>query len=287
MNPQVEHISELRDLLIERYKADPNSIRGFGTMRWSAFNDTFGGFRPGEVVTITAETGMGKTSFMLNWLMDAVQQGHPALLISLEERWAATAERLAVMTARKPMLEWQPEELGGIMEIWKGVPLYYLDHHGRIDQAQAFAAIEKAVKDHGAKMVVIDHMDYLRRTPEKGENEAALIGGFMQDLAGAAHKHDVCVLLVAHPRKTEVKGIHRREIGMDELKGSSSIKQESDAVLSVFQPDPNTTEMLLRFQKIRSIHFSKNNGGFLRFEFDPKTLWFRELSASVEWGKDD
>jgi replicative DNA helicase len=280
----VEKIDNLRDLLIARFKADKRSIRGFPTTRWDAFNNAFGGFRPGEVVTITAETGMGKTSFVLNWLMDTVQQDIPSMLVSLEERWSATAERLAVMTGGKPMTEWEPSDLGGIVEVWKGVPMYYLDHHGRVEQHKAFGAIRESVEKYAVKFVVVDHMDYLRRTPKQGESEAALIGGFMQDLAGLAHELDVCVVLVAHPKKTEVKGVEkRREIGMDELKGSSSIKQESDAVFSVFQPDPSSTEMWLRFQKIRSIHYSQNNNGVVRFQFNPNNLWFSELSLAVEW----
>lgn len=100
-----------------------------------------------------------------------------------------------------------------------------------------------------------------------------MVGDFLRRLAGLAHEYNVAILLIVHPTKTGEKGLKNREIGIDEMKGSSSIKQESDAVFSLFRDKDFT---YLRFLKIRHHLYSKYLNAMIAFRFDQTNLRFEE-----------
>lgn len=282
--PEIRSLAELSNLLIKAFRTSRESLYGRPLTCWPIFSESFGGTRPGELITVTGETGSGKSSLTLNWALNAARNGISALLVSLEERWEATAIRLASMTAKKPFKDFDPTDMGGIIEIWPGIKLWYLDVHGPQKDDYLLETIRVAKETLGIQLVVIDHLDYVEKTFRPNEGESYTIGHFLRRLCGTIHKHEVTAILVAHPKKLEVRGIGAREVGMDELKGSSSIKQESDAVISIYQPNRERNETILRFQKIRHPTYSRNTMGYLRFMFNSKTLWLEELSTAVEWG---
>ena len=282
-----QHVSDMREDLIRRFQADPKEYQGYPTVRWPAFNDGIGGFTPRSLTTITADTGKGKTSFAINWLMDAVSQGYGGLFVSLEESWEDMAEILAVMVGEKPLKSMEDAEVGGVISAFDSMPLWYVNKHGRIPQKLLFEAMRKAVELKDVKFVLIDNMDYIIRDRSR-DSESSSIGDFMCDLAGLSKALNVATVMIVHPSKLGQKDPKKiREIDPDEMKGSSAIKQESSNVFSLFRPNPQTTEMALRFAKIRSRHHSKNTGSIVRFSFNPSTLWFKEISHYPEWGKYD
>lgn len=58
-----------------------------------AFNDTIGGFAPGEVIILTAPTGGGKSAVMLWWCEEFLKAGANVLYITLEMSYEETMER--------------------------------------------------------------------------------------------------------------------------------------------------------------------------------------------------
>lgn len=283
--PQVKHISQMFDLLVESYLRDPREILGYPTLNWHAFNQAFGGARRGEVITVTGETGCGKTTFAINWLLDTIRQKKPSLLISLEIQWFSVLRQLAQMIQDKPFEKFGDTDIAGVGGVLRDLPLYVLDVNGMVPDKLVLTAIDYAVTQHAVQFVVLDHLDYINKTRgQSWQNESYVIGDFMRDLCGKAHELNTTIVVIAHPSKTMVKGVGRREIGLDELKGSSSIKQESDAVFGIYQPDPSIAETRLRFLKIRATGYSENTLSYLRFSFSKNTLKLTELSTQPEWG---
>jgi len=276
--------SELFSELIHAWKKDPRMLEGFPTLNWPAFNQAFGGARPGELIVVTADTGMGKTTFAVNWLMDFCRTKRAGFLVSLEIRWAEMARKIAQLISKKPLKKMTQEDLAGVGDILQHTPLWYFDANGpqRVDfllKAIKYAAFEK-----NCQFIVVDHLDYLIRSVRSNEPLSYVIGDTMRQLCTVAHQTDATILLIVHPSKLESKGIGRREIGMDELKGSSSIKQEADAVLSSYRPNPNENETIIRFQKIRGMSHSRNTMSFLRYSFEPDSGQWLETSTKPEWG---
>ena len=281
---EVLHISELWDRVVEQWRKNPKDVYGHPTTSWPVFNQAYGGIRPGEFISLTAETGQGKTTFALRLLLDMVNQGMPCLLMSFEERWGQMARKIAEMTTRKKMHTFDKCDVAGVSDVWKRIPLWFLDRHGMTSQAFVLKAMDLAARRKGVRFIVIDHLDYITKKAERWQSEAYVIGDSMRALVSKAHEVNAATLLIVHPKKLELKGTGRREVHMDELKGSSSIKQESDAVLSLYQYEPQKNGVMLRFQKIRDSKHAPSSGGFIRFSFDSDKTDFIENSLKLEWG---
>jgi replicative DNA helicase len=280
--PDIVHVSALFDEFLEGYKKGSFAKDGERTVTWPLFNESFGGFRPG-VMVLTGETGQGKTTFGLNCLLQLAAKQVPVLLISLEMRWKDMVKKLAHYLVEKDPRDFNDQDVGVFKDLLDNMPMVILRHYGPLSSDLALKCISFASERFGVKASLLDHLDYVQKPSKHWQNEAYVIGDFMRLLASTSYKADQCVILIAHPSKLELKGAKQREVGMDELKGSSSIKQESDSVFSIFQPDDNSTEMLLRCQKMRADGYSRNVLGKVRFNFDPSKLRFNEVSTQLEW----
>lgn len=280
-------IGELFNDIVERFGEKREAILGHPTTNWSAFNATFGGARPGEVITLTSETGTGKTTFALNWMMDAAQSGVACFLVSCEIPVSMVAVQVAQMIAGKRFSRFGKEDLAPVSAVLDTLPIWFLDRHGMIEEELLYTAMSYAHKEFGCRFMVIDHLDYIIKERQQWQNESYVIGDTMRRLCGKTKEIEATSLVIAHPAKLNQPGVKRREIGLDELKGSSSIKQESDAVFGIYRPDPEKNVTRLRFLKIRNHEFGRFTGGTLRFSFNPESLVLSELSTGVEWGDHD
>lgn len=280
----IRHAKDLIHRVIARHQRKHEETIGYPT-QWTVFNSAFGGLRPGELITLTSDTGIGKSTFALNLALHAVRSGRPALIFSLENGIDSLAMTIAQMITKKPFVKFESSDVAGLSEILERIPLYFYAWSGQLKDELVVAAMEYAADKHGVCVCVIDHLDYLVKTRESWQSEAYVIGDCMRRLVGSSKRKRITTLLCAHPAKLNQSGWKRREVGLDELKGSSSIKQESDAVFGLHRPKPEENITQLRFLKIRNHQFGRFMGGKIRFKFEPENLSLEELSTGVEWGE--
>jgi len=134
----VIHLSELFENVIKGRFSDPTSIQGYPTTCWPVFNDAFGGLRPGELTVITAETGMGKSTFALNWALDYATPGNNGVFcVSPEMSKQAIAEIIAQLIHKKPVPEFDHNtnltDLAAVKETFKHLNFWFFDHYGRLN----------------------------------------------------------------------------------------------------------------------------------------------------------
>jgi len=272
---EIKHARESLSDFFALLKSDPKRIQGFPTRYWSLVNKAFGGVRS-ELVVITAETGNGKSTFARNWIQDCFHQQLPSLLISLEEGIMSSMFRFSQMEIGKSPLNFSDLEKKAWAQSLEQYPFYYVDWKGPIKEALLLNSIHYAIDTHGIKFIVLDHLDYVEKSWRDNRNESYVIGDFLRTLAGIAHSKECMILLVAHPSKLNVQGDRRREVGIDDLKGSSSVKQEADAVFSLYRETDNSYTYL-KFLKIRSSIHSKFLNTKIKLRFDNSNLRFEEV----------
>lgn len=277
----VVHIKETFTHIIKRLQQKPEEIIGHPTLHWHGFNRAFGGAR-GELICVTADTNVGKSTFARNWLLDTVEYGRKACLVSLEDSIGWATECLAQMIVKKDIMQWKEDDLATIAQSYAKFNLWYLDHSGPIKEQFLYKMLRYCIDELGVTFFVIDHLDYIEKH-WSGRNESYVIGDTMRRLAGVAHKYAVTIVLMVHPAATGQKGVGTREVGIDELKGSSSIKQESDAIFGLFRPEMNVAEVYLRFLKIRG-RFHKSIYGKIKYGFDPNSMRYYEVTGELEYG---
>ena len=168
---------------------------------WPGMTAASYGRHRGELITIGAGTGIGKTDF----LTQVIAHTHTELrercgVIFLEQGVDETAQRLAGKLAGKafhvPDGSWSPDELGTAIDTLSDAgPLFLYDSWGALDWASVRAAIIYYAVANKCQHIFLDHLTALAALEE---NEKEALEKIMAELAGLAQQHNVTIYLVSH-----------------------------------------------------------------------------------------
>ncbi|QDP62672.1 MAG: putative ATP-dependent helicase [Prokaryotic dsDNA virus sp.] len=227
---------------------------------WPSLNDKLFGMRGGELVTLTAGTGIGKSSVareLAYYLMDMNQKvGY----IALEESVKKTSEFIMGLRMNVPPHLWTQQ--GVTMEqkkeafdatVGSGNMVLY-DHWGSIDPANLLTRVRYMARAMQCKYVFLDHLSIVVSALESGD-ERRTIDNTMTKLRSLVEETNIHLVLVSHLRRPD--GRSHEEGGstsLSQLRGSHAIAQLSDAVIGCErdQQDESTSRMMaLRVLKNR------------------------------------
>lgn len=206
---------------------------------WMGLNNLTHGRRRGELVLLTAGSGMGKSEVAGQIAYDGLMNhGETLGYIALEESTKRTALRLMGLNMGKKLhvdREGVTEmELRQAFDDTVGSGRVYLyDHFGSTDSANLINKIRYMVKGLGATTVVLDHISIVVSGIGDGD-ERRIIDNVMTSLATLVKETDVRLILICHLKKPD--GTPHEEGGrvtLDDLRGSGSLKQLVDIVLGL------------------------------------------------------
>lgn len=246
---EITKASQIKEDVLSRYD---HKHKELGVqLRFSDFNRIFGGIRMGEMTSWTGHTGHGKTTAALNlcsWVLDA---GVPCMILSFENRPASVVEKLVQVRSREATRyhdeatgkvrmckgrEWMAEQVDALDEL----PLYFLntrlDDRGYFDVKALATVVEYGVKFYDIRFFVIDHLHYLLRVKDPS-HAVHYIDSAVRDIKQLTNRLGIHILLVVHPSKTEDSRTGKLvKLGINCVKGSSSIPQESDNFVVIRRP---------------------------------------------------
>lgn len=219
----LNHISELGELP-RSYRDEID--RGHST-GWRCLDEYLHGLRAGEITVITADTGVGKTTFATQLMVNCAMQGIGAWINSWEMRPETIMRKIASIVLRRPMKlkPFTPDD-NELFDLWCSRYRLWINPHTigmTIDRL--YHQLIKA-RDKGIKVVMLDHLDYLVNTRREKVHEA--IDLTIKRLHEIAFELSLHLLLICHPKQTLNPS---EEIGIHSIKGSSSIKQYADNVI--------------------------------------------------------
>jgi replicative DNA helicase len=238
-----------------------------------------GGIRPGELWTIGALPGRGKTALGVQVLLASGIAGLPAAAFSLEmqaveigKRFLAAKSHFSAGQLRNP--HWIKRERW--MELMESaaalttMPIY-VDDRSTLKIHELLASARLYIRRHRVKLIVVD---YLRLVEAPGRDLRERVGQVADALRQLAKTERVGVVLLSQLKRPE-GGINARPSMLD-LKESGDIECHSHVVLLPYLPvsedgTPIPDEQLLIIGKNR-------NGciGSLAVYFDEKRLQFFE-----------
>ncbi len=199
---RVVSISELMEELEEERKRPVFSLNS----DMSSLDKIIGGFREGQLIIISAETGQGKTTYCQTLTNNFEKNGAKCLWFSYEV---------------------------GIMEFidkFVNLPAFYLP---RLIKQNKLLWLETKIKEGVAKfdcnVVFIDHLHYLLEMQKMAEAKSIslLVGMMMRELKRIAIENKIIIFLVSHMRKIQTSEMPE----IDDLRDSSFVGQESDIVI--------------------------------------------------------
>ena len=239
-----------------------------------------GGFRPGEATVWTGETGIGKTTVVLEMVDNGARAGVRSLLCPFEDGAFAYLDKiLRRETGRRP--ETIPdEEVLRILRLRDN--LWILDHQGEVKPDALRATMLYAMHRLGVRAFLFDHIDFMaKRGRSESEAKDVLIHTIQSTIRDSpAHAH-----VLAHPSKAssnEAKGAKdNRVIQLSDVKGHSTVTQDFANVASVWRPrradrseitvkDTDETDHTVVLVWLKARH-ANGREGKVKLLFDPAT----------------
>ena len=240
------------------------------------------GLRQGELVTITAGSGIGKSQFcreLCHWLMT---QGQTVGYIALEESVRRTALGIVGIELSKPIHlgkeEVEEDELKGAFERSVGTGRFYTyDHFGSVDSDNLLNRIRYMVRGCGCQWIFLDHLSIVVSGLEGGD-ERRLIDVTMTKLRSLVEELKIGMVLVSHLKTSDGKPFEEGgQISLASLRGSRGIGQLSDIVLGLERNQQDEADRNMTQVRIVKNRWTGETGLCARLEYSHDTGRTREV----------
>ena len=206
-------------------RLENNKLKRETTFSRRLTNELGGGIPQSSLVTISGRTGVGKSTALMNMLVHHANKGKPVLLISLENDLYFTIQRLLEIKYGKKYKEFTKKE-------WTSIKKDMVDYPFYIDvsmDSYTVPKIQKIVKQtkslFGIEFLGFDHIGFIPL-----RNETREISTMVRDFKLLARSMGIIVYMISHVRRSQNVN---DSVSSEDLKGSSSIAQDSDVVLLV------------------------------------------------------
>lgn len=251
---------------------------------FAGLNSILKGLREGELVTVTAGTGVGKSAFVRELayhLAMTEEEGKRENigLIFLEESVKRTALGLMALHLNKPIHinrdGVSEEELKEAFSATVGREgVYFYDHFGSTEIDNLLNRIRYLAKGCDCKWIILDHLSIVVSGLEV-QDERRAIDEAMTRLRTLVQETGVGLILVSHLRRPSGDKGHEQggEVSLNQLRGSHAIAQLSDAVISLernqqAEDEEDRNKTLVRVLKNR---FTGETGPASMLSYSPQT----------------
>lgn len=227
---------------------DPNAAVRFPHL---PIHEIVGRVSPGRLVFVMANTGQGKTTFMLDLLDRWASQGLQVDYVGTEQEPDELRTKWACLRADVPAhvainLEWDEHPEGRIWQHSVKTELEAIEiaFGSRVvfhpDKFINLAKIERAAKDanvRGANVLIVDHID--RVETEATDNEYLAMKRIIRRLKELARDYRLVLVVASQVNREGRKGDRiavYRPPRLETMQGGAAKEQEADVVLGLWRP---------------------------------------------------
>ena len=199
------------------------------------------GARRGELVTVCAGTGQGKSTFVNEIAYNfAINQNQKVACFNLEENNLRTARRFVGINLNYPIHidrgDVTDEQIQSAFAATLGTGRIFLyDHFGSLDSAVLLNRIRYCVSSLDCGWIFLDHLSILVSGMDQAQDERRAIDYTMTKLRSLVEETGCGMILVSHTRRpTGDKGYEDgQQTSVNSMRGSQSIAQLSDICLGL------------------------------------------------------
>ena len=271
----------------------------FCSYPWDCLNLMLYGMRKAELITVTAGTGVGKSTVVKQLQEEIFKFTNEKIgVLSLEESVAPSALGLMSLSAnkllhlptkqqmmshilknphnihRKPKLADSisiEEKQKAYNEILSNGRFLFLRHVGKFDMESVLNKIRYLAKAEDCGVIVLDHISILvGMSMGVGNDERKAIDSVMHNLRSITEETGVALIAISHLSKSDSSPEEGGRVRLRDLRGSNSIAQLSNIAIALEgnrqAEDPEERNMtIVRILKNR---FSGETGiaGYLKYD---------------------
>ena len=250
--------------------------------KWEGLQEKTHGMRYGELTTITAGTGQGKSTFCRQLATQLLEEGVKVGYIALEESNRRTALGLMSVAVGKA-LHLGEQEYSTLKEAYDSTindwNLYLYDHFGSLSADTIYSRIEYMALGLDIKVIFLDHLSILLSGLDGDERR--MIDQTMTNLRSLVERTGITLFLVSHLRRTQTDKDHTEgaRVSLGQLRGSQAISQLSDTVLALERDQQSEDDVsTLRVLKNR---YSGETGVAASLKYDKTTCKFNETTDAI------
>lgn len=241
---------------IEKRLREGEPIPVFSTGIVALDNLLRGGFRPGQLIVIGAQTKSGKTEFCV-FLTEKMKERFP-LWFSYEDGAEELVERFMDRNVTVPLF-YTPSALKHRTVAW-------------IEER----VVESIVK-YGTQLVFIDN---LQSAVPRGNNQEQEYTFFVRGLKDVAEKWNIPIVLVHHVVKSDIE----RAPDLNDLKGSASIAQFANTVIMLWRQTARADNEIVITENVAVSVQAARRGkpGTVRMTFNGATYYENNWNSTME-----
>jgi twinkle protein len=241
------------------------------------------GIRYGELVCVTAGSGVGKSSFCRELATHLLNSGERVGYLALEESNRRTALGLMSCAEGKAFHigEHSREDLTDAYDkTLKDWNLYLFDGFGSFDPDVIYNRVEYMAQGLDVKVVILDHLSILLSGLDGDERR--IIDQTMTRLRSLVERTGISMFLVSHLKRTSSDQNHEEgaRVTLGQLRGSAAIAQLSDAVIALERNQQTNSTTTLRVLKNR---YTGEVGPACELIYDLATSRFIEHEVESEF----
>ena len=197
------------------------------------------GIRTGELVTVTAGSGLGKSQFIREIVYHILCKTEDNIgLLFLEESVRKTALSLMSLSANAPLHLPDSDvsdtiKLDAFEDTLGTGKLYLFDHFGSTSVDNIINRVRYMAKGLGCDYIFLDHISIVVSAQASGDERKAL-DEIMTKLRMLVQETGVSLIVVSHLKRPDGKGHEEGAVtSLAQLRGSGSIAQLSDMVIGL------------------------------------------------------
>lgn len=300
-------IQEVKRMLDKVERVDSNRLVNLATVKTnSKINERYksniksldkktNGFQMGQLSVWTGKSGHGKSTFISQMLVEAIDQGYNVCSYSGElkletfKNWIdlqiAGDENIDLVEDREysRVKKYIKPEILKKIENWYDGKIYCYDNRliqDNIENNFVINVIEEAIRNYNCKVFLIDNLMTCSFENSKIQDFYKAQSDFVGKLSYLTKAYDIHIHLVAHPRKTTGNAITQ-----DDISGTSDTFKRADNVFCVERKEDNTNsikimkcretgvnnyEVLLNFLEISKRFYESDNemSKYRKYSFD-------------------
>ena len=240
------------------------------------------GLRKGELLTVTAGTGIGKSQFCRELAYHLIKENKKIGYIALEENLRKTAEGLVSLEMKTPLHlthDIDKDKVGKAFDkLFKNNNVLLYDHFGSLEYNNLLAKVRYLIKAMNCEYIILDHISIVVSGLKEGD-ERRSIDNAMTGLRSLVEETGAGLILVSHLKRPANEKGHEEgaTTSLSQLRGSAGIAQLSDMVVSLErnqQCNDKSNQTTVRVLKNR---FSGETGVACQLKYNSTTGRLTEL----------
>jgi replicative DNA helicase len=257
ITPRDEHDYEAEVMRVLNSKEQAVISSGFKDL-----DQIIEGFRPGQLITVGAGTGVGKSAFAVNLALNITNQGYKVGLWSFEMDKEEVYQRIIsniTGISRKDRLHAE-ERYNAVKKYFKEAKDNIQIFTDRIkDLGSFYLHCRKGSIKENMKVIIIDYVQLIHLSGFTGLNRVSEIELITKTLKNIASELGITIIILSQLSREYQKRENKQPI-LSDLRDSGSIEQDSNLVIFLHRQDDYPLA-LKDYEKMITVIVAKNRDG--------------------------